>query len=59
MTGKLLLGDLVRAARQEEIKFLNTFLVNKKVPEANATGKERFSGRWCDVNKGDRNNIEV
>ena len=33
VTEKLLLGHSVRAARQEEIRCLNTFLVCKKVPE--------------------------
>ena len=49
----------MRAARQEEIKFLNTVLVFKKVPEADAKGKERVSVRWCDVNKGDSSNVPV
>ena len=39
VTGKMLPGHLVRAARQEEIKFLNTFPVYKKVPEANANAQ--------------------
>ena len=43
--GKMLPGHLVRAARQEEIKFLNTFPVYKKVPEVNAKGKERVIGQ--------------
>ena len=51
VTGKMLPGHLVRAARQEEIKFLSTFLVHKKVSEANAKGKERVSVQWCDVNE--------
>ena len=59
VTGKMLLGHLVRAARQEEIKFLNTFLAYKKVLEANAKGKERVSVQWCDVNKADRSNMAV
>ena len=59
VTGKMLPGHLVRAARQEEIKFLNTFPVYKKVPEVNAKGKERVSVRWCDVNKGDRDNMVI
>ena len=59
VTGKMLPGHLVRAARQEEIKFLNTFRVYKKVPEVNAKGKERVSVRWCDVNKGDRDNMVI
>ena len=59
MTGKLLLGHLARAARQEETKFLNTLPVYKKVQEANAKGKESVSVQWCDVNKGDSNNIAV
>ncbi len=42
VTGKMLPGHLVRAARQEEIKFLNTFPV-----EVNAKGKERVSVRKC------------
>ena len=56
---KLLPGHLVRAARQEEIKFLNMFQVYKKVPESNAKGKERVSVCWCDFNKGDSNNMAV
>ena len=59
VTGKILLGHLVRAARQEEIEFLNTFLVYKKVSKAHAKGKECVSVRWCDVNKGDSNNMAV
>ena len=59
VTGKMLPGHLVRAARQEESKFLNTFPVYKKVPEVNAKGKERVSVRWCDVNKGDRDNMVI
>ena len=59
VTGKMVPGHLVRAARQEEIKFLNTFPVYKKVPEVNAKGKERVSVRWCDVNKGDRDNMVI
>ena len=37
------------AARQEEIMFLNTFLVYTNVPVANAKGKERVLVQWCDV----------
>ena len=46
VTGKLLPGHLFRAARQDEVKFLNTFPVYKKAPEANAEGKERVSVWW-------------
>ena len=49
-------GDV---ARQEEIKFLNTFPVYKKVSPTNAKGKERVSVLWCDVKKGDSNNMGV
>ena len=56
---KVLPGHLVRAARWEEIKFLNMFQVYKKVPESNAKGKERASVCWCDFNKGDSNNMAV
>ena len=59
VTAEMLPGHLLRAARQEEIKFLNTFPVYKKVPPTNAKGKERVSVRWCDVNKGDSNNMGV
>ena len=52
-SGVLLDSALVRAARQEEIKFLRSFPVYEKVPEAQAEGKERVSVRWCDLNKGD------
>ena len=52
VTEKLLPGHLIREAHQEEFEFLNTFLVYRKVPEANAKGKERVSVRWCDVSKG-------
>jgi len=52
-SGVLLNSSLVRAARQEEIKFLHSFPVYEKVPEAQAVGKERVSVRWCDLNKGD------
>ena len=43
VTGKMFHGHLVPAARQEEIKFLNTFPVHKKVLEANAKSKECVS----------------
>ena len=59
VTVNMLPGDLVRAARQEEIKSLNTFPVCTKVPEANANGKERVCVRWCGVNKGDSSNMAV
>ena len=56
VTGKLLPGHLFRAARQDEVKFLNTFPVYKKAPEANAEGKgtclgsvEVGSVHWADV----------
>ena len=46
VTGNMLPGDLVRAARQEEIKSLNTFLVCRKVPEAK---RKRQGTRLCPV----------
>ena len=59
VTGKLLPGHLVRAGRQEEIKFLNSFPVCKKVLDENAQGKERVSVWWCVANKGDSGNMAV
>ena len=50
---------LVRAARWEEVRFLNTFPVCKNVPDENAKGKECVLFRWCDVNKRDSSNMAV
>ena len=53
ISGKLLPTKLVREARLEEIKFLQSFPVYKKVPAEEARGKQKVSVRWRDVNKGD------
>ena len=59
VSGKMLPSSLVRRARLEEIEFLRRFPVYEKVPENQARGKPRVSVRWCDVNKGDDDNMQV
>ena len=58
-SGEMLPAVAVRKARREEIDFLNRFPVYRKVPAANAKGKQMVSTRWCDVNKGDSEKLEV
>ena len=59
ITGAMLLKELVKAARIEELEFLNQFPVYEKVPRAQASGKNFVKVRWCDVNKGDGDKMQV
>ena len=59
VSGKMLPAKLVKKARQEESEFLRSFPVYVKVPEKEAKGKTRVSVRWCDVNKGDLEAMEI
>ena len=52
-------GHLVRAARQEEIKFLNTFSVHKKGPGGEREEQGARVVRWCDVDWGDSDHMAV
>ena len=59
ITGLALPSDLVKAARMDEIKFLQSFPVYVKVPASQARGKKKVSVRWVDVNKGDGQNMQM
>ena len=59
VTGDLLPGHLVRAARQEDIMFLATYRVYERSPRRTQKGKNCVSLRWCDVHKGDSSNMAI
>ena len=57
ITHESLPADLTRAARQEELEFMNDWQVWDVVPTSECrarTGKSPLKGKWVDVNKGDR-----
>ena len=56
ITGQPLDGNLVRAARKEELEYFASKNVWRRVPRAEALqkqGKPPISVKWVDVNKGD------
>ena len=59
MSGEQLNGDMVKKARQEEMKYFQEYQVYMKVPESECwrvTGKGPIGTRWVDINKGDKVN---
>ena len=55
-TGQLLRGELVRSARQLEMKYFEDKKVYDKVPTKQCydiTGTGPITTRWVDINKGD------
>ena len=62
ISGKELVGDLVRAAREEELKVVDEMGVWELRPVSEyieVTGKRRTKVRWVDVNKGDTESPNV
>ena len=59
ITGAMLPKELAKAPRIEELEFLNQFPVYEKVLRAQASGKNFVKVRWCDVNKGDGDKMQV
>ena len=53
ISGALLDSDMVKQARDEELKFVRDFGVYTKVPASEAAGHPLISTRWIDINKGD------
>ena len=54
VTGHLLPGELVRDARQEELKYLRAFPVYEKVPRGDSSGKPFAKVRWIDLTRAMR-----
>ena len=59
VTGVQLPPEKVGLARRKDIEFLFGFPVYKCVDDAEADGHDIIGTRWVDVNKGDRENINV
>ena len=59
VTGVKLPPELVKKARTEEIQFLHSFPVYRKIKKAEAGDAEFVQVRWVDVNKGDLSRFEV
>ena len=59
VSGKTLPPDLVKRAREEDMKHIRNMDVYCKVPTEqciNATGKHPIGNRWVDINKSDDEN---
>lgn len=62
LTGQKMPEGLVKAARGEEIEFMNSWGLWVPTPVSTCwekTGKPPLGGRWVDINKGDDNTLDV